>query len=907
MKTVRRLGLAALLFCLASFPAAAQTRAVVSGTVLDTTSASLPHASVALLTSERAVVARATTDATGRFALAGIAPGRYLLLVSFPGFADRRVAVAVGPGAPDELHVVLEPASVSADVTVTAVPGSVQDLARTTQPVNIIGASTIDLRAKAVVAQAVSEETGVHLLRTSPTMAGIYVRGLTGNKVNVFVDGVRYSTSAARGGVNTFLDLVEPTGLQAIEILRGPNSAQYGSDAIGGSVQFLSPLPSLGAAAAKPLNGSFSAAVTGADRGVGGNVSLGYGHRHFGLFTNLAGRGINEIQAGRGIDSHAAVTRFLGVSSDALMSSRLPGTSFAQYGGLLKLTWSPTPDDQVTAFYSRNQQDFGKRYDQLLGGDGNLVADLRNLMLDFLYVRYERIGAGWFDRLSATYSVNSQREERVNQGGNGNPKASITHEFERTNVNGFQANAAKRLGRHELRFGGEYYPERVHAPSFANNPVTNVSTTRRGRVPDNAGYWSSGVFAQDQVEIVPGHLQFVGNLRYGRARYESLAADSPIVGGQPLWPDDRLETSAVTFRAGVVAAFGPQGLSVSANVSRGYRAPHITDLGTLGLTGSGYSVGASAVEGMGATVGSTAGATAVSTGIPVEQVAPETSMSYEGGLTYRSSRFTTSFSAFVNDVHDNIAYQSLILPQGAVGTMLGDQPIVAQGTNGVVFVPASPSPVLVRTNFGDARIYGIEHRMDWRPRAAWTIGTVFTYLHAADKATGAPPNIEGGTPAPDGYLTARYLHAGGRFWVEPYLHAAARQTHLSTLDLEDRRTGATRTRTSIRSFFYNGATARGWVATGPDGVAGNADDVLLVTGETLAQVQARVLGTAASAPLFTAIPGYVTIGVRGALRLSAHSEVAIDLENAGDRNYRGIAWGMDAPGRNVSVRFRTNF
>jgi hemoglobin/transferrin/lactoferrin receptor protein len=83
--------------------------------------------------------------------------------------------------------------------------------------------------------------------------------------------------------------------------------------------------------------------------------------------------------------------------------------------------------------------------------------------------------------------------------------------------------------------------------------------------------------------------------------------------------------------------------------------------------------------------------------------------------------------------------------------------------------------------------------------------------------------------------------------------------------------------------------------------------VLLVTGETLAQIQSRVLGTVASAPLVTAIPGYVTVGVRGAVKLGARSEIAVDLENLGDRNYRGIAWGMDAPGRNVSVRFRTTF
>ena len=79
-------------------------------------------------------------------------------------------------------------------------------------------------------------------------------------------------------------------------------------------------------------------------------------------------------------------------------------------------------------------------------------------------------------------------------------------------------------------------------------------------------------------------------------------------------------------------------------------------------------------------------------------------------------------------------------------------------------------------------------------RSAWPVQTEFTYLHAADRATGAPPNIEGGTPAPDGYLKVRYMRPSGRAGgSKAYLHAAARQTRLSTLDLEDRRTGATRT------------------------------------------------------------------------------------------------------------------
>jgi hemoglobin/transferrin/lactoferrin receptor protein len=903
-----RLCIAALIVGLvAGVAAAAEGPGRVSGVVRDSSGAVIANAGVALTTGEQMSVRNVRTDKDGRFEFDQLAPGRYLLVVSFSGFTDKRVPVTVSATTPRVVDVRLDLTPVEAEVTVTAMPGMAQDIQAVSQPVNVIESGAILERAKSVVAQAVLEEPGVNLLRTSPTMAGIYVRGLTGNKVNIFVDGVRYSNSAQRGGVNTFLDLIEPSNLQAIEILRGPNSAQYGSDALGGSVQFLSQTPSLLSPGGPVWRGDATFRGNTADQSAGTNLTVGYSAERFGMVVNAAVRKINRIRAGEGIDSHAAVTRFLGISSDKLMDARLPDTEFLQYGGLVKANWTPTSNDQFVVSYSRSQQDDGKRYDQLLGGDGNLIADLRNLMSDSLYVKYNRAGLGIFDQVTATYSFNTQREERVMQGGNGNPNASITHEFERMYANGFQVKGVARLGdRHELLVGGEYYPERIKAPSYAYNPVTGATTVRRGRVPDGATYKSEGVYVQDRFEIVPGLLRGVGDLRYSGAHYRSRASDSPVVNGKRLWPDDSLDTSSVTFRAGLVVTPKP-GWAATANVSRGFRAPHITDLGTLGLTGSGFTVSASELSGLGATIGSTAGATATTTGQAVTAAGPETSLSYEGGFSYRSRRFSTEASVFVNNIYDNIVYQALILPQGAVGTPLGDQLISSQGATGVVYVPASSSPVLVRVNYGDARITGIEHRMDWSVAPRWSVGTVLTYLYAKDTATGLAPNIEGGTPGPDFYLKLRYSAPNGRYWVEPILHVVGEQTRLSTLDLEDRRTGSPRSLSSIRSFFYNGATARGWVTPGPDGIKGNADDVLTVTGETLAQVQSRVLGTATSGSLYTSVHGYTTLAVRAGYRFSQNRQVTFEFENITDRNYRGTAWGLDAPGRSLSFAYITRF
>ncbi|HEX6737701.1 MAG TPA: TonB-dependent receptor, partial [Vicinamibacteria bacterium] len=758
--------------------ALAAPSAPVSGTVKDASGARVAGGRVSLLDAHQVPVATARTDESGAFALKAPAPGSYLLLAEAPGLAPRRLALMVEAAGLSGLAVLLQPTPLEEQVTVTAHPGRAEAVGAVAQPVNLIESETLGLRSKSVVAQMVNEEVGVHLQRTSPTMAGVFVRGLTGAKVNVFVDGQRYSTAAARGGVNTFLDLVDPGLLEAAEVLRGPSSAQYGSDALGGSVQFLTRSPSF-AASGREVGGSYAVDAGSADARFGGSLSGSYATPRFALLGTAAGRRANTLRAGKGTDSHNAMVRFLGVDPEPqLDGGRLPDTAFTQYAGMLKAQWAPSERSRLVASYTRSQQDGGKRYDQLLGGDGNLIADLRNLMLDRASLQYERSAVGFFDSLRLGYSLNSQREERVNQGGNGNPRAAVNHEYERTTVHGTQAALSKAWSRHALVLGGDAYHERLTAPSFSFNPVTGATSVRRGRIPDGARYTSAGVYLQESFEAVPGRLRLAGNLRWSHASYRSEAADSPLVNGQPLWPDDERDASSLTFRTGAVLTLG-EGVSLAANVARGFRAPHVTDLGTLGLTGSGFEVSAAALAGREAFVGTTAGADAVSSGLRAAVLEPERSLSYEGSLRVRRSVFDAELTVFANDISGNIQKQALILPQGAVGTRLGDQEIVRQSAGGAVFVAAASNPVLVGANFDDARVWGLEHTLEVRAGGGLTASAVFTYLHAEDQRTHRPPNIEGGTPAPDGWLKVRWAPAGKRFWIEPYLHGALRQENLS--------------------------------------------------------------------------------------------------------------------------------
>jgi outer membrane receptor protein involved in Fe transport len=898
-------------------------RGAVAGTVRDASGANVAGAKVFLVSAQQAVLGTTETDAEGRFNFADVPVGSYEVRIAGRGFDDRRVAARVAPGETTDVPVLLEVNALAEEITVTAETGIAEDRARIPQSVNVISEQNIAQRATAVLAQVADEEVGVSLQRTSPTIGSVLVRGLT--EVGVYVDGVRYTNSTQRGGINTFFNLNDPTSLRAVEVLRGPNTAQYGSDGLGGTVQLVSRQPEFGFDRPE-WHGEFNNFFTSADLSYGSNALVTYGTKRFGLLANVTGRRANTLRPGKGIDSHSALTRFLGLPSNITGESRLTDTAFTQYGGTLNLNYAPTDDQQFIFRYQRGQQDGGKRYDQTLGGDGNLVADLRNLMLDFGYVRYLKQGFGFFDNLSTTVSFNSQREERVNQGGQGNPLAAVTHDKERTTTLGFSFFMDKRFNaRNSFVFGGDLYRDRVDAPSFTfqptslTDPEAGTVTLTRPRVPNGARYILGGLYVQDAHELIRKRLRLSGALRYNVASYRSRAANSPLVNGQPLFPDDSLRVADLSGRIGAVATL-TEGFNLAFNYSRGFRSPNITNLGSLGLVGVGFQVSTADILNLGATVGTTADTNAVSSGVEVSPLRSETSNNYELGLRYRRGRFDTELVGFVINYANTIVRQTLILPQGAVGRSLGGQIIESQLPTGAVFVPASTTPVLVQANFANTRVKGFEYEIDYRFTDEWLFGGNYSYVHAADRETGDAPNLGGGGLPPQmGFLRLRYQPARRSYWVEAYTSLAGRQDRLSTLDIADRRTGATRTRAQIQNFFRRGACVRGLTTPGTNGQCLTAGGTLVATGETLRQVQDRLLPIGATVngvlvvndqtavPLYTAIPGYGLFNLRGGYRFSESQEITLDFENIGDKSHRAPGWGVDGPGRSITARYRYRF
>lgn len=913
-----RTGIQIILVLIVSTTAFGQGTGSIAGNVRDSAGAAIPGAEVRLINAQQIAIKVTQTDQQGNYRFDSVANGSYMIQAASQNFSPKSEAVKVDRESISGLNIALSVNQLTEQVTVTADTGLVGEKDKVPVQINIISSDAIMQRTTNVLAQVVDEESGASLQRTSPTIGAVLVRGLT--EVGVYVDGVRYTNSTQRGGINTFFNLNEPTALNSVEIQRSPNTAQFGSDGLGGNVQLISRQPQYGFD--EPAwHGDLNTGYTSADNSFGANLLTSYGTRRYGIMTNIIGRRVNTLRPGGGVESHSAITRFLGLPSNFMGDDRLPDTAFTQYGGTLHANFTPRDDQNLSFRYQRSQQDGGKRYDQLIGGDGNLIAELKNLMLDFGYLRYTKLGVGFFDNFSANVSYNSQREERINQGGQGNPSGSITNDRERTSTYGLAFYLDKQASRNNFLLGGDYYYDKVRAPSFSTDPVSRTVTLVRPRVPNGSTYKLAGLYVQDVFEAVPERLRLSGSLRYNVASYRSRASDAPVVGGTPLFPDDSARFEDFSGRIGMTVT-PLTGLNFAINYSRGFRAPNITSLGGLGLVGVGFQVSTADVAGLGGTIGTTANATAVSTGVSVGPLRSEISDNVDFSIRYRNSRVELDLTGFNIDYSDTIVRQTLILPPGAVGKRLGSQTITSQNANGAVFVPASTTPVLVQSNFGSTRLKGAEFNFAYRFHRSWTVAGNYSYVFAEDRSTGVPPNLGGGGLPPQfGFMRLRYQPPGKRYWFEAYANLAGRQDRLSSLDVSDMRTGGARTRSQIQNFIRRGACVRGISVPTVVQACGtsNGNYQLAATGETLAQVLNRVLPIGATingvlvvnndtaVPLFRAIPGYGLVNLRGGFRLMERQELNFDLENIADKGHRSPGWGIDGPGRSLTVRYSIKF
>jgi len=631
--------------------------------------------------------------------------------------------------------------------TVTVYARRIQPLTRVAATVTVIDREQIQRALMQDVKQLVRYEPGLSV-RSDPFRFGLdtfTVRGMTGNRVSVEIDGIPsaggFSIGSYSDSGRSFVDLAF---VKRVEVLRGPASSLYGSDAIGGVVAMttLRPDDVIAASGGSGLrvatgytgdDGGWNAAVLGASSFGGAKVLLGYVYRTGSELDNAAGVPPDP----RDYVSQSVLAKF-----DYAEAPGGPLTLTAEGGGLKQ-------DTSVDAFERLQGTRFASTV--LLGGDDSgsrfsVGADQRLDPSDWYDSATWRAYWQGTDTTQKTVEQRSAVPPRT-------PPVSIDRTFsyvDHTLGAEFTAVRALTSGtwNHELTYGLEYAWTRLE--ELRNGEQTNLvtGTTTRTILGETfpvrdfpiSDVTDAGLFAQDEIRMDEGRWSVIPALRLNY--YDLSPQPDPLYrADNPHVPVAGLNDVSLSPKLGLTWQASAS-LVGFFQYSNGFRAPPPEDV-NVGLELPLFNVRA----------------------VPNPDLKPEQSNGFELGTRWNSPALSFTASGYYNDYHDFIESK----------VNLGADPV----TKVILFQSR---------NIASARIYGTEASAtarlgEWSHLAnGWLARLSVAYARGEDLERDQPLNSV--DPA-SGVASLGFDAASGRWGGElvTTVVAAKRRVDRSRVDL----------------------------------------------------------------------------------------------------------------------------
>ncbi|HET9528815.1 MAG TPA: TonB-dependent receptor [Blastocatellia bacterium] len=209
----------------------------IEGTVFDQAGAKIAGARVALRNQAGVIRYQTLTDDEGAFSIAGVAAGRYVLAVEAPGFSQaEKIIIDLAAGGVETRSVRLDVAAISDKVIVTATRTETfaDELGGS---VSVISAGDFARAGQSLISERLRLTPGLTVVQTAGRggLTSVFVRGGESDYNKVLIDGVAVN---AAGGLFDFASLT-PENVERVEVVRGPRSSLFGSDAMTSVVQLV--------------------------------------------------------------------------------------------------------------------------------------------------------------------------------------------------------------------------------------------------------------------------------------------------------------------------------------------------------------------------------------------------------------------------------------------------------------------------------------------------------------------------------------------------------------------------------------------------------------------------------------------------------------------------------------------
>ena len=566
--------------------------------------------------------------------------------------------------------------------------------------------------------------------KDSPWEQRPVLRGLGGQRVLVMMDGDPINSARGNG---PHPSLVDPTQVERVEVVRGPSSVAYGSDALGGVINIIT-RQAPDATTGNSLKGSATLGGSTADQQTNASLQLMPQIGKLTAFISSGGQKVNDFS-----------------TPD---NGKVPESGFSAYNGIANLRYPITASTALKAGWQ-----LYRGHDIGLPG---LAVSVPGFSQDFNFPYYKRDAvhlaaehehpaSSWFANSSVKgYWQNEARDFYSTMSFDNSflgplpPGTYVDHtdRYLKLNTFGFQAQASsRRFDRYRATTGVDIARDITdgtnvsHANDYdpSGNPYPGFESVTESRSLPQGYFDSYAAFAQTELFLHPRWTLNLG-LRDTYYHYRTsfgVAQPPSSGGGGPPQPEQdfepmKVDNNAVAGSAGVV--FTPASdLHLTANVANGYRQPNAQDLFFNGPASVGIVYGNPNLK-------------------------PEKSISSDVGLRWGPRTLGLSGNLFYS------TYDDLI---DAVQT--------AAGSGGA---PASYQYV----NITKARIWGGEAEGEWQFKPEWRAKATVTgavgditsreaiqQLYGVNADRAPLPNV----PPFKGTAALRWTSANGRMWVEP--------------------------------------------------------------------------------------------------------------------------------------------
>lgn len=419
------------------------------------------------------------------------------------------------------------------------------------------------------------------------------LRGFEANKILMVMDGVRMNNAIYRSGHLQNVITIDPNVLDRVEVIFGPGSVMYGSDAIGGVMSFYTKNPILSANDKLFVKAAAFTRYSSANNEIAGSVNVNLGMKKWAFLSSISYKNLGDLRMGNnGRDSKYGdwgkslfyAERING--KDSMMSNDNPNvqkrSAYTQYDIMQKVLFQPNDNLKYILNLQYSNSSNIPRYDRLAELDGSNLK-----YADWYYGPQSRLFASlrtelkskhnFYDNAAITAAYQNISEDRVTRKFN---KTAESHQEETVDVLSLNVDFMKKMtAKNEIRYGVEAVYNHVGSVAYNINVNNDVKTFNNvSRYPDNGSdYKTLAAFVSHNWELSK-QLIFSQGIRISSISVKAEYTDTMMkITKFPFDKSIKQNNSAFSGNLGLVYLPGKD-WRFAVMGSCGFRAPNIDDI-----------------------------------------------------------------------------------------------------------------------------------------------------------------------------------------------------------------------------------------------------------------------------------------------------------------------------------------